>query len=67
MIKKLLRVYKWNVVTISMVLLLFLVTYFLVPDPLLRFGSYLVLFTLWMVWFVMTSVKYLGRREESGT
>lgn len=51
--------YRWNIAGIAVVLLLYILTYSAVPQPGVRFTVYLVLFTLWMAWFVVTSVKYL--------
>ncbi|MDY7081940.1 MAG: hypothetical protein SXQ77_05915 [Halobacteria archaeon] len=55
--------YRWNVVSILLIVTGLLVSHFLIPDAGIRFLSYLVWFTLWMVWFMLTSVKYLRDDE----
>lgn len=37
-------------------------THVLVPHWSTRYGSYLVAFTVWMIWFVLAGVNFIGER-----
>lgn len=52
-----------NLVTIGVVGVLLLVAYFVVPNWATQYGAWLVIFTIWMVWFVATFVQWLSTTE----
>jgi hypothetical protein len=39
------------------------VTHTATSSPGLRYGSYLVVFTIWMLWFVLTTVEWIRRAD----
>lgn len=45
------------------VLALLLVGYVLVPDPVVQYGVWLSIFSIWMGWFVAYGVDWLFREE----
>lgn len=40
--------------------LLLVLTHFVVPHWSTRYGSYLLVFTIWMLWFVLAGVNFIG-------
>jgi len=48
---------------------LLLVAYVVYPHPLVQYGVWLAIFTIWMAWFVFFGVKWVYARDngESGT
>ncbi|WP_235853624.1 hypothetical protein [Halosimplex salinum] len=47
---------RYNVATAVVVAALLVVAYVLVPHPYVQYGAWLVIFTIWMVWFVYVGV-----------
>jgi hypothetical protein len=47
--------------TAASVALLLVVAYVVYPDPLVQYGVWLVVFTIWMAWFVAFGVDWLYR------
>ncbi|WP_049898611.1 hypothetical protein [Halococcus agarilyticus] len=37
--------------------------YTLVSDPVVRYGAWLVVFTIWMLWFVLAAVQWLSMAD----
>jgi hypothetical protein len=35
----------------------------LVPHPVARYGAWLVVFTIWMVWFVAAAVEWISKAD----
>lgn len=52
-----------NVVALAVVCVLLAITYVFVPDPLVRYGVWLVVFTVWMVWFVLAAVEWISKAD----
>lgn len=48
-----------NVATAVTVVGLLVVAYVIVPHRLVQYGVWLVIFTIWMVWFVYAGVDYV--------
>ena len=48
-----------NVATAGVVVGLLVVAYVIVPHRLVQYGAWLVIFTIWMVWFVYAGVDYV--------
>ena len=44
------------------VLALLAVTHLLVDDRLVQYAAYLIVFTVWMTWFVLAGVNFIGQR-----
>jgi len=42
---------------------LLVVAYVLVPHPIVQYGAWLVAFTVWMAWFVLTFVEWLSNAD----
>lgn len=51
-----------HAVAVAVVLGAFLVAE-LLADPTARYGAYLVAFSVWMGWFVLTAVEWLRRAD----
>lgn len=49
-----------NLGTLGAVAALLGVAYVLAPSPIVRYGVWLVVFAIWMVWFVLVSVAWLA-------
>ena len=47
---------RYNVAAAVTVVGLLVVAYALVPHPYVQYGAWLVIFTIWMVWFVYVGV-----------
>ena len=47
---------RYNVAIAVTVVGLLVVAYVLVPHPYVQYGAWLVIFTIWMVWFVYVGV-----------
>lgn len=41
----------------------FAVTHYGVGTPVARYGAYLFAFCVWMAWFVLTAVEWIGRAD----
>ncbi len=41
---------------------LLVVTHVVVPHWSTRYGAYLIAFTVWMAWFVLAGVNFIGQR-----
>lgn len=52
-----------NVVTLGVVTVLLVAAYILVPHWSTTYGVWLVVFTIWMVWFVATFVQWLSNAD----
>jgi uncharacterized membrane protein (DUF4010 family) len=48
---------------LGIVTALLAVVYLLVPHPVAQYGAWLVVFTIWMVWFVFTFVEWLSNAD----
>ena len=48
---------RYNVATAVTVVGLLVAAYVLVPHPYVQYGAWLVIFTIWMVWFVYVGVN----------
>jgi hypothetical protein len=48
---------------LSAVTVLLGVVYLVVPHPVVQYGAWLVVFTVWMGWFVLTGVEWFGRAD----
>lgn len=44
------------------VLLMLVLTHLFLPHWSTRYGAYLVAFTVWMLWFVLAGVNFIGQR-----
>lgn len=52
-----------NLITVGVVGALLVAAYLLVPHWSTRYGAWLVVFTIWMVWFVFTFVQWLSTAD----
>ena len=50
---------RWDVATLLTASGLLVVAYVVYPHPILQYGVWLAVFTLWMAWFVYYGVKWL--------
>ncbi|MFT4922541.1 MAG: hypothetical protein ACI8XM_001758 [Haloarculaceae archaeon] len=50
---------RWDFATGASVLGLLVLGYVIYPDPILQYGIWLTIFTIWMVWFVFFGVKWV--------
>jgi len=61
---------RYNVATAVAVLALLFIAYVIVPHPYVQYGAWLVIFTIWMVWFVYVGVDRIygiGAESDSDT
>jgi len=57
---------RYNVAAAASAALALVVAYVLVPHPYVQYGAWLVVFTVWMVWFVYVGVDHVyGIDDES--
>jgi hypothetical protein len=63
MVHSLLGPNRRNLVTIGVIGVLLVSAYFLVPHWSTKYGAWLVIFTIWMVWFVATFVQWLSTSD----
>jgi hypothetical protein len=54
---------RWDLVAWASAAGLLAGTYLLLPDPLLQYGAWLAIFTIWMVWFVYYGVRWMYGME----
>jgi Na+-transporting NADH:ubiquinone oxidoreductase subunit NqrB len=54
---------RWNVAAGGLVVVLLFVAYVLVPQPLVQYSVWLVIFTVWMAWFIYVGVDYMYGTE----
>ena len=54
---------RWNVAAGGLVVVLLFVAYVLVPQPLVQYSVWLVIFTIWMAWFIYVGVHYMYGTE----
>jgi len=52
-----------NLATLALVTVLVAVAHLLVPSWATRYGVWLVVFAIWMTWFVVTFVDWLGQAD----
>ena len=52
-----------NLATLAVVTVLLVVAYVLVPHWSTRYGAWLVVFTIYMVWFVATFVQWFANAD----
>jgi len=52
-----------NLLALGAVTLLLVGTYLLVPHPVAQYGAWLVIFTIWMVWFVHVGFEWLSNAD----
>jgi hypothetical protein len=50
---------RWDYAAGASVLGLLVVAYVVVPDPIVQYGAWLGVFTVWMAWFVFYGTKWL--------
>jgi hypothetical protein len=50
---------RWDYATGASVIGLLVVAYVIHPDPILQYGVWLTIFTIWMAWFVFFGVKWV--------
>jgi hypothetical protein len=55
-----------DALTGASVALLLVVAYVVSPDPILQYGVWLAIFTIWMAWFVAVGVDWLSREPTDG-
>jgi len=55
---------RYNVATAVVVVGLLVFAYVLVPQPLVQYSVWLVIFTIWMAWFVYVGVDYVYGAES---
>ena len=48
-----------DALAIASVLALLVLAYALVPEPAVQYGVWLVIFSIWMLWFVSFGVRWL--------
>jgi hypothetical protein len=58
-----LTVNRRNVAALTMVTALLAGAYFVYPHPIVQYGTWLVIFTIWMSWFVFTGIKWLAQAD----
>ncbi len=51
---------RWDYAVGASVLLLLVIAYLLYPDPVVQYGVWLTVFTLWMAWFVSFGVRWVA-------
>jgi hypothetical protein len=49
---------RWDYAAGATVLCLLVFAYVVYPDPILQYGIWLVVFTIWMAWFVFYGVRW---------
>jgi hypothetical protein len=49
-----------NIIAFVAVTILLIGTYVLVPRPVTQYGAWLVIFTIWMVWFISVIIEWLS-------
>lgn len=49
-----------NAVALASVTALFVVGYVLVPRPVVQYTAWLLVFSIWMLWFVVTVASWLS-------
>jgi len=52
-----------NAAALGAVTGLLVLVYVVVPHPIAQYGAWLVVFTIWMVWFVETFVEWLSNAD----
>jgi hypothetical protein len=52
-----------NFVALAVVGVILAGTYVFVSDPLIRYGAWLVVFTIWMAWFVLSAVEWISNAD----
>jgi len=52
-----------NLATLVLATALLAVVHLAVPSPATRYGAWLVVFAVWMTWFVVTFVDWLGQAD----
>lgn len=50
---------RWDAAAVVGALGTLTVAYLLVPDPIVQYGAWLVVFCIWMAWFVFFGTKWL--------
>ena len=54
---------RWNVAAGGLVVVLLFVAYVLVPQPLVQYSAWLVIFTVWMSWFIFAGMEWLSKAD----
>lgn len=52
-----------NLGSIAAVTVLLGTVYLVVPHPIAQYGAWLVVFTVWMVWFVLAGIEWLSNAD----
>lgn len=52
-----------NVAALGAVVLLLAIGYVFVPHPLVRYGVWLLAFSIWMAWFVATAREWISNAD----
>ncbi len=55
---------RWDYAAGASVLGLLLVAYVVYPHPLVRYGVWLTIFTIWMAWFVSFGVRWVYASDD---
>ena len=51
---------QWDYAAAVAVAAMLVVAYVLYPDPIVKYGVWLTVFTVWMAWFVSYGVRWVG-------
>jgi len=51
---------RWDGIAAGSVAVLLVAAYVVYPDPVLQYGVWLTVFTIWMAWFVFYGVRWVG-------
>ncbi len=57
---------RWDYAAVTSALGLLVLAYVVYPRPLLQYGVWLVVFTIWMAWFVFFGVKWVYPDSQYG-
>jgi hypothetical protein len=52
-----------NLTALGAAAVLLVGTYVVYPDPIAQYGAWLVVFTIWMAWFVLTGIEWLSKAD----
>jgi hypothetical protein len=55
---------RWDYAAGASVLGLLLVAYLVYPHPLVQYGVWLTIFTIWMAWFVSFGVRWVYANDD---
>lgn len=52
-----------NLLALAAVVALLVGAYLFVPHPIAQYGAWLVVFTVWMVWFVFAAAEWVSNAD----